>query len=89
MIWSSFALSLYFSSKICRAGKCDLVDVFLHLIRSHAETVIDKLAMVFVIRIYDNLDLVLYSLPDSSYSPISSSFFNFVMASQPLEISSL
>ena len=36
-------LIFIFCDKICRAGKCDLVNVFLHLIRSHADTVIDKL----------------------------------------------
>ena len=36
-------LVLIFLNEISRAGKGDLVDVFLHLVRRHAESVIDKL----------------------------------------------
>ena len=47
-------LIFIFCNKICRTGKCDLVDVFFHLIRSHADTVIDKLDGL-CIRINDNI----------------------------------
>ena len=47
-------LIFIFCNKICRAGKCDLVDVFLHLIRSHTDTVIDK-PDGLCIRINDNI----------------------------------
>ena len=36
-------LVLIFLNEISRAGKGDLVDVLLHLVRRHAESVIDKL----------------------------------------------
>ena len=36
-------LILVFLNKIRRAGESDLVDVLLHLVRRHADTVVDKL----------------------------------------------
>ena len=47
-------LIFIFCNEICRAGKCDLVDVFFHLIRSHADTIIDKLDGL-CIRVYNHV----------------------------------
>ena len=49
-------LVLVFFNKIRRAGESDLVDVLLHLVRRHADTVVDKCKRLFL-RIDNDLNL--------------------------------
>ena len=83
----SLVLSLYLSRKSVAPENAIWCDVLLHLVRRHTKTVIDEL-QCFLLRVDDDLNLLSYIRPDSSYSPIISSLFSFVIASQPLEISS-
>ena len=54
-----FVLILF--NKIGCAGEGDLVDVFLHLIRCHTNTIINKF-QGFLFRIHDNLDFRLIAV---------------------------
>ena len=49
-------LVLVFFQEIRCAGECNLVDIFLHLVRGHAKAVVDKFQGLFF-RVYYNLDL--------------------------------
>ena len=51
-------LILVLLNEIGRTGKCNLIDVFFHLISSHTNTIIDKL-QGFLFRIDNNLNLTL------------------------------
>ena len=55
------SLVLIFLKELCRAGKCDLSDIFLHFIRCHTKTIIDKLHRL-LFRIDDHFNLRLISL---------------------------
>ena len=49
-------LIFIFGNEIRCAGECDLVDVFLHLVCGHSQTVIDK-GDGLLFRIYNHLHL--------------------------------
>ena len=50
------------------AGKCDLVDVLLDLVRRHTKTVIDELQGL-LLRVHDDLNLVSYILRECHTRP--------------------
>ncbi len=54
-------LVLVFLQEIRRAGKGDLVDVFLHFVCRHTKSGIDEF-QCFLLRVYDHADAVLMSL---------------------------
>ncbi len=54
-------LILIFLNKVRSAGKSNLVDILLHLVRSHTDTIIDKLERLFL-RIHDHLNLRLITV---------------------------
>ena len=53
-------LVLIFLQELCCTGKCDLSDVFFHLVSSHTKTGINELQCL-LFRIHDHFNLVLMS----------------------------
>ena len=54
------SLIFIFLQKLCRTGKCDLSNIFFHLISGHTKTGINEFQCL-LFRIHDHLDLVLVS----------------------------
>ena len=61
------ALILIFLDKVRSSGKGNLIDVLLHLFRSHAQTVIDE-GQRLLLRVYDHFHLCLVPLRQSILS---------------------
>ena len=54
-------LIFIFCNKICRAGKCDLVNIFVNLFLRHAKAIIPDGNGLFI-GVYADLDLILHIL---------------------------
>ena len=49
---------LIFFQEIRGSGKCDLINVFLHLVSSHSQAIVNELKRLFL-RVYQNLNFCL------------------------------